>query len=98
VPVPAAVVTTVNIQRKGGGLQGVARIPVIAGGSGSLLDFKFKLGKTSSYRGRRVGYLEARCPTGAMILKASALFRNETHTPGVAATTMPKGSLVVPCT
>ncbi len=43
VPVPAAIVTGVTISRKGSGLHSIARIPTIAGGSGSALDFSFKL-------------------------------------------------------
>jgi len=98
VPVPAAVVTTVTIQRKGTGIHAIAKIPVVAGGSGSALDFSFKLGKTFSYKGKKVGYGEARCPDGVFKAKVSAVFRNETHEPGVAASTVPKGSLAVPCT
>lgn len=98
VPVPAAIVTTVTIQKKGPGLQAIAKIPVAAGGSGSALDFSFKLGKTYSYRGRKVGYFEAKCPTGAFDLAAKALFKNETHVPGVAPTTTLQGRLSVPCT
>jgi hypothetical protein len=99
VPAPTAVVTTVTIQKKGSGLHSVAKVPVIAGGSGSGLDFSFKLGKTYSYKGKKVGYLEARCPDG--VFKASvnkALFKNEAHTPGVPAQTVLKGALAVPCT
>jgi hypothetical protein len=98
VPTPAAVVTTVTIQRKGTGLHSIAKIPVVAGGSGSALDFSFKLGKTYSYKGKKVGYFEAKCPDGVFKTKASAIFKNEAHTAGVAAVTAPKGSLAVPCT
>ena len=42
----------------------VAKIPVIAGGSGSALDFDFKLGKTYRYKGKKHSYFEARCPDG----------------------------------
>jgi hypothetical protein len=98
VPVPAAVVTTVTVQRKGTGIHAIAKIPVVAGGSGSALDFKFKLGKTYSYKGKKVGYGEARCPDGVFKAKVSAIFKNEDHVPGVAAVTAPKGSLAVPCT
>jgi hypothetical protein len=98
VPVPAAVVTTVTVQRKGTGIHAIAKIPVVAGGSGSALDFSFKLGKTFSYKGKKVGYGEARCPDGVFKAKVSAVFKNEAHIPGVAASTVPKGSLAVPCT
>ena len=63
VPVPAAIVTTVTIQKKGTGLHTVAKVPVIVGGSGSVLDFKFKLGRTYAYKGKKVGYLKPDAPT-----------------------------------
>ncbi len=99
VPVPAAVVTDVTITRKGTGIHTVSKIPVVAGGSGSVIDFKFKVGKTYSYKGKKVGYAEAKCPDG--VFKANVkkiLFKNEAHTPGEAAQTSLKGSLAVPCT
>ena len=98
VPVPAAIVTTVTIQRKGTGLHAIATIPVIAGGSGSALDFRFTLGKTYTYKHRKVGYFEARCPDGFVRVRGQkALFNNEVGTPGVAAQTVLKGGLSVPC-
>ncbi|HEX6689131.1 MAG TPA: hypothetical protein VF085_10775 [Solirubrobacterales bacterium] len=99
VPVPAAIVTTVTIEKKGSGLHSVAKIPVIAGGSGSVLDFKFKLGRTYAYKGKKVGYLEARCPDGVFKVKTpKTIFKNEARTPGVPSTTVLKGSLAIPCT
>jgi hypothetical protein len=99
VPVPAAVVTEVTISRQGTGIKTVSKIPVVAGGSGSALDFKFKLGKTYSYKGKKVGYFEARCPDG--VFKANVkkvLFKNEAKTPDEGASTEVKGALAVPCT
>lgn len=102
VPVPSAVVTTLKIKkiRKGRyGLNTVARIPVVAGGSGSALDFQFRIKRLFTFRGKRQSYLKARCPDGRFqtrILKA--LFKNEAQTPDVPATTVLKGKLVVPCT
>lgn len=99
VPVPAAIVTDVTIARKGGGLHSIARIPVIAGGSGSALDFSFKLGRTYSYRGGKIGFLEARCPDGVFKVNSpKTAFKNEARVPGVPATTVLKGSLNLPCT
>ncbi len=99
VPVPAAIVTTVTIAKKGNGLHSIAKVPVIAGGSGSALDFKFKLGRTYTYKGKKVGYLEARCPDGVFKVKTpKTVFKNEAHTPGVAATTILTGALAIPCT
>lgn len=99
VPVPAAIVTEMTLTRKGSGVHTVSNVPVIAGGSGSLVDFKFSLGKTYPYKGEQVGYFEAKCPDG--VFKANfkrILFRNETHTPGEGAQTQLKRSLAVPCT
>jgi hypothetical protein len=99
VPVPAAIVTDVTITRKGSGIRAVAKVPVIAGGSGSAIDFKFKVGKTYSYKGKRVGYGEGKCPDGVFKVGVPKLFfKNETRVPGAAATTQMKGSVVVPCT
>jgi hypothetical protein len=99
VPAPAAVVTQVTIQRKGSGLHAIAKIPVVAGGSGSGLDFKFKLGRTYTYKGKKTGYLEARCPDGNFKVNSpKTVFKNEAQTPGVAPTTVLQGSLLIPCT
>ncbi len=99
VPAPTAIVTTVTITRKGSGIHSVAKVPVIAGGSGSALDFSFKLGKTYTYKGKKVGYFEAKCPDGVFKVNApSVIFKNEAHTPGVATTTTLNGGLAVPCT
>lgn len=97
-PVPAAIVTPVTIQRKGTGVHAIAKIPVIAGGSGSALDFRFTLGKTYRYQHKMVGYFEARCPDGLFQVRTERLlFKNETGTPGVAAQTVLKGAVGVPC-
>jgi hypothetical protein len=99
IPVPTAILTVVTISKHGSGLQTISKIPVIAAGSGSLLDFKFTIGKTYAYKDRDVGYFEAKCPDG--VFKANVrklLFKNETKTPGEAASTSMKGSLAVPCT
>jgi len=98
VPVPAAVVTEVTISRSGGGVHTISKVPVIAGGGGSLVDFEFKLGKTYSYKGRKVGYFEAKCPDGVFKSNVKLLFKNEAQTPGEGASTSLKGQLAVPCT
>ena len=98
IPVPAAIVTQVTIIKKGTGVHTISRIPQIAGGSGSVLDFKFKLGKTFTYKHKKVGFFEARCPDGVFKVKASkVLFKNEAKEEGVAPTTNLNGSLAVPC-
>jgi len=98
VPAPAAIVTTVKIKRKGTGLHAIAKIPVIAGGSGSALNFRFTLGKTYRYKGKKLGYFEARCPDGVFRARTrKVLFKNEAKTPGVAPQTVLKGGVALPC-
>jgi hypothetical protein len=99
VPVPAAVVTQVTITKRGTGVHAVAKIPVVAGGSGSVLDFRFKLGRTYRYKGKKTAYSMARCPDGVFKTRTpKTLFKNEARVPNVAARTVLKGALSVPCT
>jgi hypothetical protein len=99
VPAPTEIVATITITRKGRGIHTVAKIPVISGGSGSLLGFNFKLGKTYSYKGKKVGYFEAKCPDGVFKVNVpSVIFKNEAHTPGQESAFNLKGSQTVPCT
>jgi hypothetical protein len=98
IPVPTAILTLVTVSKQGSGLHTISKIPVIAEGYGSLLDFKFKFGKTYSYKGKKYGYFEAKCPDE--VFKAGVnrlLFRNEARVPGVAAQTVLKGGFGVPC-
>ena len=99
VPVPAAIVTKVTVSKKGAGLRSVAKIPVIAGGSGSALDFKFKLGRDYTYKGRKRSLLAAKCPDGKFrVSSPKILFKNEAATPGFPAQTVLKGNVLIPCT
>ncbi|MEX2448506.1 MAG: hypothetical protein WD404_07160 [Solirubrobacterales bacterium] len=98
VPVPAAIVTQVTIQKRGTGIHAIAKIPVIAGGSGSVLDFRFKVGKTFRYKGKKAYYSMAKCPDGKFKVKSQSIFKNEAKTEGQPAKTVIKGSLLVPCT
>jgi hypothetical protein len=99
IPVPAAIVTQVTIRKRGTGVHAIAKIPVIAGGSGSVLDFRFKLGRNYRFKGRRMAYSMAKCPDGVFKAKTTkTLFKNEARIPGVAAQTNLRGSLAVPCT
>jgi len=101
VPAPAAIVTRVTLKkiRKGPyGLHGIAKVPVIAGGSGSALDFNFKINRNYRFKGKRRSFLMARCPNGRFRVRTTkTLFKNEARTPGVAAQTVLKGGLVTPC-
>jgi len=100
VPAPAAVVTAITVKKVHGGSYAVAKVPVIAGGSGSALGFRFKIDKKKfTYKHHKHTYLEANCPSGhfsARIVKA--VFRNEAKIEGVAHETVLAGHLAVPCT
>jgi hypothetical protein len=67
VPTPTAIVTKVKVKkiRKGPyGTRAVAKIPKIAGGSGSLIRFNFSIHRTFKHKGKRQSYLLARCANG----------------------------------
>jgi hypothetical protein len=102
VPAPTAVVTQITLKKvhKGRfGLHGIAKVPVVAGGSGSALDFSFKLKRTYQFKGKKRSLLTARCPDGKFKVRTTkTLFKNEAHTPGVAPQTVLSGGLVTPCT
>lgn len=77
VPVPTAIVTRVKIRkiREGRfGTRAIARIPVIAGGSGSVTRFAMKIKRTFQYRGKSQSYLLARCADRRFFAKGSVAF------------------------
>lgn len=93
------VVSTISVTKHGGGIHSLAQIPRIADGMGSLTDFTFTVGGTHRRGVERIGYFEAKCPDGVFRANVKRmLLRNETETPGEAASTTLKGSLAVPCT
>lgn len=100
VPVPRAVVATIEIRKRGElGLTATVRVPRIAEGYGSLTKASLKLRRFFRLRGKKRSFLSARCPDGVFKLKTpKLLFRNETQAAGTAAQTILKGGLAVPCT
>jgi hypothetical protein len=81
VPVPAAIVTTVtitNIHRGHFGIHTVAKIPVIAGGAGSVTKFDLTVGRRFTDKGTKRSYLTARCPTGRFLTEGRVLFADST--------------------
>ena len=81
VPTPAAIVTTVKIKKihKGRyGLESIASIPKIAGGSGSVTSFSLKIDKQYTYKGKKVSVLSAKCPDGKLQAHATAKFSDGT--------------------
>jgi hypothetical protein len=81
VPTPAAILTKVQVKKIHNGRFGteaVATIPKIAGGSGSVTAFNFKIDKKFSYRGRRVSVLTLKCPDGKILTRTRANFADGT--------------------
>ncbi|HET8862294.1 MAG TPA: hypothetical protein VFM94_03490 [Solirubrobacterales bacterium] len=102
VPAPAAIVSSFEFTRvKAGryGMRGVARIPVIAGSSGSLVGFDFKIKRLYGYRGERKSFDLTRCPDGVIKAKGSGVFVDEV-VDGVddGKRTTLSASLSFPCT
>lgn len=76
-PVTGAIVTTVKIKKvRNGryGLKSVATIPKIAGGSGSVTNFKLVVGRKFTYKGKKKSFLTAGCPNGIWMAKGEASF------------------------
>lgn len=81
VPAPAAIVTTVKITpiRRGPyGIHTVSKIPVIAGGAGSVTKFKLRIDRKFTHRGKKKSYLTASCPRGRHLTKGRVLFDDGT--------------------
>ena len=87
VPAPTAIVVPVKVTRiKDGpfGLHIFAPVPRIAGGSGSVTRFEMTVGRSFVYKGKKMSYLTASCPTGHYETKGHVLFSDgstlgETH-------------------
>jgi hypothetical protein len=76
VPAPTAVVTTAQLtrERKGPyGLHSVVKVPVIAGGAGSIVSASLRARRIYTYKGERRSVLAGRCPDGR--IRARGVFR-----------------------
>ena len=102
VPAPVAVVTVIKLRDVNAGrygIRGVAKIPVIAGGSGSVTDIDFTIKRFFRYKGERKSYDLTKCPDGRLNLKGVGVFKDEVRD-GIEdgeKTAIPV-SLIVPCT
>jgi hypothetical protein len=91
-PSPTPIVATVKVRKTHKdryGLRAVAAIPVIAAGSGSVLDFKLAIKRLFTYEGEQQSYAMARCFDGHLNARVTSVFSN-----GMALT----GALIRPCT
>jgi len=80
-PVSGAIVTTVKIKkihRGRYGLKSIATIPKIVSGAGSVKSFDLKIGKTYTYKGKKVSVLSAKCSDGKLQAFASSIFADGT--------------------
>jgi hypothetical protein len=85
VPAPTAVITTVKIKREINGpygLHSVARVPVIAGGYGSLTKFNLTIHRLFDYRGEQQSYLEGECHNDKQLAKVVDIFVDDTEIAG----------------
>lgn len=85
IPAPTAIVTPVivkKINRGRYGTRAIARIPKIAGGSGSVTFFKVTVKRKFRYRGRTQSYLLARCAKGRFFAHATSIFADGTRAAG----------------
>jgi hypothetical protein len=95
-PVTAAVVTTVKISKEHKGRYGtksVASVPKIAGGSGSVTAFSLTFAKKLfAYKGKKHGYLLAKCSDGHFDAEAEAVFSSGERLGGkIVRACTPKG-------
>jgi hypothetical protein len=95
VPVPTAFITPVTVTKIKNGKYGLkidSRIPVVAGGAGSLTKFEITNRKIFTFRGKKQSYFLAKCPSGNLFGKGDVAFTDGTRLKGtVAIPCMPKG-------
>jgi hypothetical protein len=91
VPAPTTFVVPIEIQRVNDGRYGfktVAKIPKIAGGSGTPIYGRLKIGREWTYKGERLSYANAGCPDGRLQAKGKFGFKDGT---------VLQGTLFSPC-
>jgi hypothetical protein len=85
VPGPTTFVVPIEIQKVNDGRYGfktVARIPKIAGGSGTPIYGRLSIGRTWKYKGRTLSYANASCPDGRLQAKVQLRFKDNTELEG----------------
>jgi hypothetical protein len=91
VPGPTTFVVPIEIQKVHDGRYGfktVAEIPKIAGGYGTPIYGRLRIGKEWVYKGKRISYANASCPDGRLQAKGEFTFKDGT---------VLQGSLLKPC-
>jgi hypothetical protein len=86
VPAPTTYIVPVEIQRIHNGPFGFkteATIPKIAGGYGIPLEGSLKIGKKWTFKGQKLSYVNASCPSGKLQAKVETEFNNATKLSGL---------------
>jgi hypothetical protein len=86
VPAPTTYIIPVEIQRIHNGPFGFkteATIPKIAGGYGIPLEGSLKIGKKWTFKGQKLSYINASCPSGKLQAKVETEFTDATKLSGV---------------
>lgn len=92
VPTPTTFVVPIEIQQVHDGRYGfktVAEIPKIAGGAGTPVYGRLKIGRTWQYKGKTLSYANAFCADGRLQAKGQFTFKDGTFL---------QGTLFKPCT
>jgi hypothetical protein len=79
VPAPTAVVTTAKLTKERNGpfgLHSVVKIPLIAGGAGSIVRANLSARRVYTYRGERRSVIAGRCPDGRIQARGTFEFRD----------------------
>lgn len=99
VPTPTALVATMtfhnDIHAGRYGVRADLELPKIAGGSGSVTGFDFKVGRRYTYRGFKKSYVLGKCPDGQLLVKGTTTFKDEA---GDGADQTISVRLTLPCT
>lgn len=85
VPAPTAVIATAEIRRVGKGAFGLrihTTIPGIAGGAGSVVGVRFRMGRVYTYKGRRRSLISGRCRDGRLRARGTLAFSDDSELSG----------------
>jgi hypothetical protein len=86
VPAPTTYIVPVEIERVHNGPFGfrtTAAIPKIAGGAGIPLEGRLTIGKKWTYKGQKLSYANASCPSGKLQAKVETEFTDSTKLNGL---------------
>lgn len=86
VPAPTTYIVPVEIQKVHAGPFGFrteAKIPQIAGGAGIPLEGRLTIGKRWTFKGQKLSYVNAGCPSGKLQAKVETEFNDDTKLNGI---------------